>query len=177
MWILPSKVRGPLLKGLRSAFPNISDFDSFLLTNCNRERPDIVSDTVNIGYPNQIERVLRNAEYKNWSTLLIDEAFKEQPTNEDLKTAKELFDAYKAKRFVARLPIDAKSIFQHYPILFLFCLFFTVGFAAFLHRSNCVWPFHSGMTANIVLNANSDVIYVGEPVTLELKVHLSLIHI
>jgi len=123
MWILPPKVRRPLLKGLRSAFPDISEFDSFLLTNCSKERADIVPDTVNIGYPNQIERVLRNAEYKNWSNLLINKACEEQPTNEYLQNAKQLFDAYNAKGLVARVPIDVFSIFQRYSIPILFCCF------------------------------------------------------
>ena len=171
MWLLPPDVREPLLKGLRSAFPDLAKFDSFLRTKCSRERADIVSDNANLGYEDQIERVLRNAEYRFWSTILVENAIKEQPGNEDLKSAKELFDAHKAKGLVARFPIDASSILQRYPIPVLFCFIVALGLVAILLSSNCIWPFHNGMKANIVLNAKNDVIYVGEPVTLELKVH------
>ena len=104
MWLLPPRVRKPLLNGLRSAFPDISDFDSFLRSSCNIERSEIVPDTANIGYKKQIERVLRNAEYKKWVPLLVQEAEKENPTNEFLASAAELYRNYLSKSPVARTP-------------------------------------------------------------------------
>lgn len=95
--LLPPKVRKSLLKGLRSAFPDIGTFDSFLRTSLNKERTNYVADTMNLSYPQQIEKVLCGAENEDWVEQLIKDACSEQPTNQDLKKAAELYEKHKAK--------------------------------------------------------------------------------
>jgi len=102
--LLPPIVRKPLLKGLRSAFPDIGKFDSFLRTNLSKQRTDYVPDTTVLSFPGQIERVLLGAENEGWVEQLIDEACQEQTTNEDLRNAANLYEEYKSKSPIARAP-------------------------------------------------------------------------
>lgn len=133
--LLPPKVRKSLLKGLRSAFPDIGTFDSFLRTSLNKERTNYVADTMNLSYPQQIEKVLCGAENEDWVEELIEEACIEQSTNDDLNNASKLYEEYKAKSSIARVP-EAYSSWvrsktgQEFPGVFLISMLVLVGVVA-----------------------------------------------
>jgi len=172
--LLPPKVRKPLLQGLRSAFADIGKFDYFLRTNLSKERADIVADTSNVGYLEQIELVVRDAEYGEYIEELIEEACREQATNEDLSNAASCYKEYKAKSAIARAPvafsswIRSKIGFEIPGVFFLSLLLLCVGIAFIGSKLHQFSPIEANIVA---MPDDRDVFFVGETAKFELVVN------
>ena len=89
MSFVSSETRKAVIRGLRSAYPNIMSFDTFLSTEMNILRNQIITDGGIVSYDDQLTIVVRYAENAGLLIVLMNKAIEKNPDNSLLKLAKE----------------------------------------------------------------------------------------